>query len=878
MVKLQRLIYLVVLLCILFLVFAYTVSAEDTVSPEIVSTVPANGTTGINPNDIKVTINYSENVVWGTREVFIKDKAGNVVARQRGATLGKNQESIFTYSRLKSNTKYTLVIPESHVKDSSGNLNKPYSCSFTTKQYAKTIPFKVESTYPENGAKLSLNELLINDNKITIQFSSYYSQYMSNKITIKDSSGNLVSADEYAHGYYIEFSDIEFKPNTKYTVTIPAGALVDEANNPIEAHSFSFTTLPESNDTVKPTVVNTLPSDRAANVGTDVKIIIEFSEEIEKADNAYLLNIVDSKGEWVMGCSVKIEGSKVIIQPPLLTENETYTVNISNYYLQDKAGNFNDDFSICFSTGPSNTDPAKAPLTILSTLPVDKSTDVNSSSEIVITFPETIKRSQRFGSITINGKTLEDMYESYEINGSELSFSPYLELGTSYTISIPTGFVEGASGNQNQAYSFSFTTANEVKPKKTWKLIRVFPFDLQENVSINTPIILDLPIINMDGSIVDEHISKIVLSDITGKSISFKHEIRNNEQLIIYPERLLYMTKYSVEIPEGALQYTSGDKILPCSFSFTTGSSNHSADLEIVQTYPSNGETDVNINEIKSEEKLDSTILIDFSRNVVPLDSFYFYNPIVVKDENDEKVSYGGSYDGHNGPCKRVGVSVDTSKMKNNMKYTITIPEGCIRDESGNLNKPYTFTFTTGTHFSDISSQHWACKAVTEMSKNGVISGYPDGSFKPDSKVTREQFSKMMVLALDLPVVEPDNPTFIDTTKDSWSFKYVESVKEYMPGDMQNEGSYFKGEMDALREDVACALVRAKGLENEAVNISRFYDLFKDSNRASEEKAKYILIAYDKGLITGYSDKTFRPQGTLTRAEAAMLLYKACLK
>lgn len=179
--------------------------------------------------------------------------------------------------------------------------------------------------------------------------------------------------------------------------------------------------------------------------------------------------------------------------------------------------------------------------------------------------------------------------------------------------------------------------------------------------------------------------------------------------------------------------------------------------------------------------------------------------------------------------------------------------------------------------FPDVPQTHWAYEAITAMANKGAVSGYPNGKFGPEDTVTREQFARMMVVALDLPEVNPKTPSFKDVQTDGWSFKYIESAKNYLNGYMATSGNSYNRAGNALREDVAYALVKACGLDSEIENmqITEIKSLFSDAGKISEPYKAFVLIAYQKGLISGYSDKTFRPNGTLTRAEAARILYTA---
>ena len=44
--------------------------------------------------------------------------------------------------------------------------------------------------------------------------------------------------------------------------------------------------------------------------------------------------------------------------------------------------------------------------------------------------------------------------------------------------------------------------------------------------------------------------------------------------------------------------------------------------------------------------------------------------------------------------------------------------------------------------FADVSTSHWACDAITEAVHYGIVSGYPDGTFRPNNKVSLAEFVK----------------------------------------------------------------------------------------------------------------------------------------
>ena len=85
----------------------------------------------------------------------------------------------------------------------------------------------------------------------------------------------------------------------------------------------------------------------------------------------------------------------------------------------------------------------------------------------------------------------------------------------------------------------------------------------------------------------------------------------------------------------------------------------------------------------------------------------------------------------------------------------------------------------------------------------------------------------------------------------------------------------------AKREDIALAIVKSKGYQDEIVDTSRLNTIFADASDIAPEKAKYVLIAYEQGFVKGSQDGSkllFRPKDGLTRAEAAQILFNGFFK
>ncbi|MCH5188205.1 MAG: S-layer homology domain-containing protein [Oscillospiraceae bacterium] len=178
--------------------------------------------------------------------------------------------------------------------------------------------------------------------------------------------------------------------------------------------------------------------------------------------------------------------------------------------------------------------------------------------------------------------------------------------------------------------------------------------------------------------------------------------------------------------------------------------------------------------------------------------------------------------------------------------------------------------------FWDLPKDHWAYSYISELTDKNVISGYDDGSFKPEATVSRAEWSKIMSVASGKQEVKLENngSYAVDYNSNDWYYGYINSVADYMNFYNENGSVYFKPNQAISREDVTVSLVKLKGYSVSAVDYS-YITKFEDFNSISNDLKKYVAVAIEKELISGYEDNTFRGQDTLTRAEAATLLWRA---
>ena len=171
--------------------------------------------------------------------------------------------------------------------------------------------------------------------------------------------------------------------------------------------------------------------------------------------------------------------------------------------------------------------------------------------------------------------------------------------------------------------------------------------------------------------------------------------------------------------------------------------------------------------------------------------------------------------------------------------------------------------------FWDVDKSHWAFEAIAELTDRGVINGYNDGSFKPEETISRAEWAKIMVGAAGIST--DDDEVYFRDMDGHWAVPYVNAASDYLTAYSDNT---YRPDQAVVREDVTMALVRLKGYSIDDVDYS-YLSTFTDMNSISNNMKAYIAVAVEKGLINGFEDNTFRGQSTLTRAEAAKLLWKA---
>lgn len=173
--------------------------------------------------------------------------------------------------------------------------------------------------------------------------------------------------------------------------------------------------------------------------------------------------------------------------------------------------------------------------------------------------------------------------------------------------------------------------------------------------------------------------------------------------------------------------------------------------------------------------------------------------------------------------------------------------------------------------FTDLDKVQWAKDSINELLKKRIISESPDEKFYPQEAVTREQFVKMVVVALGA-VASDAKTTLADVDENQWYYPYVASAQAYglISGDDENN---FGVGRQITRQDMSVIIFRAmKALGVQADNSAR--ELFADDSEIDEYAKDAIYTMKAMKIISGVGEGRFNPKGNATRAMAAKIVFE----
>jgi len=177
--------------------------------------------------------------------------------------------------------------------------------------------------------------------------------------------------------------------------------------------------------------------------------------------------------------------------------------------------------------------------------------------------------------------------------------------------------------------------------------------------------------------------------------------------------------------------------------------------------------------------------------------------------------------------------------------------------------------------FTDIAG-HWAEADVKLLAAKGIVYGMTATTFAPKANVTRAQFAALMLRMLGIAEQQGTGERFNDVAAGAWYAGAVETAAANNLVYGYPDGS-FKPDANITREELAAMVVRAlaqRGVETAVTpeEVTALLAPFADRAAIGAWAKETAAVAVKHGIVKGRKPDEFAPQATATRAEAAVMV------
>ena len=190
-------------------------------------------------------------------------------------------------------------------------------------------------------------------------------------------------------------------------------------------------------------------------------------------------------------------------------------------------------------------------------------------------------------------------------------------------------------------------------------------------------------------------------------------------------------------------------------------------------------------------------------------------------------------------------------------------PEGyVISDKTYELTVSDSRVTMNGKNYSPVTFVNRRAAELNRRDHFTFLSGYADRTFGPDRNMTRAEVTTSFarLLTEQIEANKTYSNTFSDVPKNYWAANYIGYMQQFGIVTGYSDGS-FRPDAPVTRAEFAAI-------------ASRFEKLTEGSKSFTDVPntywaARYINFAATRGWVTGYSDGTFKPENPITRAEVA---------
>lgn len=191
-----------------------------------------------------------------------------------------------------------------------------------------------------------------------------------------------------------------------------------------------------------------------------------------------------------------------------------------------------------------------------------------------------------------------------------------------------------------------------------------------------------------------------------------------------------------------------------------------------------------------------------------------------------------------------------------------------------------TATTSCANPYTDVPASYYALSQIEYLTCQGIIAGTSNHIFSPNASATRIEFAKMISLARGWSLATPSSgQTFSDVSPSNPLYPFVETA--YAHGAISGASSFdcagaglgypcFLPNAPISRAQAAVITVRAFGWPIDTSGGPHFSDVAADNFAYGA-----IETCYNRGVVNGIGGGLFAPNANVTRAQLAVMLYKA---
>ncbi|MEQ6048280.1 S-layer homology domain-containing protein [Lysinibacillus capsici] len=189
----------------------------------------------------------------------------------------------------------------------------------------------------------------------------------------------------------------------------------------------------------------------------------------------------------------------------------------------------------------------------------------------------------------------------------------------------------------------------------------------------------------------------------------------------------------------------------------------------------------------------------------------------------------------------------------------------------------------TNTTFKDVPKSHWAYESIKQVTEKGLVTGYEDSTYRPSAHVTRAEFATFLARVFESN--ERATVSFNDISDTHWANEAIQEglalgfikLEDFSKNKFEPNKPMTRGEMSRwLANGLAHANADyGKAIEemaNSSLTLIPIPEFYKGG--VNKKDLPYIGVALGTGLLSGYKDFTFKPNGNTTRAEVATILIR----